>query len=360
MLDNRQTRWGVIGCGQISVDKSVPGLLAAEGARLVAVADPIAQRRALAVALAMASGVNGVRDYEKVDDLLAADDIDAVYIALPTGMHADAVAAAAKAGKAILCEKPLGRTAIEVRNMARVARDAKVPLMTAYMSRFGDPFQEAVRLLAEKRIGQVTFVSAHFSYPAMGPYPPHAPGGWRWTDAAGGGPLLDIGVYLAFGLRELLGDRIARVGAFQCNTIAPPEAAVHDTSVAWFQTDGGIPGTFAATFSHSECSITFYGTNGRLHVGNIFSQSPTGRIECVSDGVTQIFEAVGKAVLPHYENYRREFAHFSMALLNGESFRPSPSEVLDDALLLDALATPAAAGAARPVPTAAQFMEARS
>src|SRR5689334_17589307 len=110
MARNEAIRWGVIGCGQIAVDKSIPGLLHAEGARLVAVADPLPARRALATTLAAARVTADVRVYADAADLLADANVEAVYISLPTGMHADAVAMAARAGKAILCEKPLGRS----------------------------------------------------------------------------------------------------------------------------------------------------------------------------------------------------------------------------------------------------------
>ena len=164
-------------------------------------------------------------------------------------------------------------------------------------------------------------------------------------------------MYLAFGIREILDDRIARVSALQCNTVAPKEAAIHDTTVAWFQTQRGIPGTFTATFSHAECTMTFYGTRGRLDVQRIFSQSPTGRIECTAGDFHHVQETTLTPDRPHFDNYRREFEHFSQSLLKGTAFRPSPDEVLNDALLLDALGTPGKNGAVVIVPTAAEFLE---
>jgi len=158
-----EIRWGVVGCGQIAVDKSLPGLLHYKGAKLVAIADPLEARRALAIGLATERGVQGVRAFGDAAELYSDPDVDAVYISLPTGQHAQAVISAAEARKAILCEKPLGRSAEEVAGMIAAAKHYDVPLMTAYMSRFGDVFQEAKRLLQEKRIGQVTFVSANYS-----------------------------------------------------------------------------------------------------------------------------------------------------------------------------------------------------
>jgi predicted dehydrogenase len=350
-------RWGLIGCGQIAVDKSLLGLLSASGARLAALSDPLEQRRALALSAAHKAGVADVCAYEDYASLLDDANVDAVYIALPTGMHAEAVFAAAAANKAILCEKPLGRNADEVRTMASAAQAAGVPLMTAYMSRFSDVFQRAAQLLAEGAIGQITYVSCDFSYPALGPYPPGAPGGWRWTDAEGGGPLLDIGVYLAFGLRELLGERITRAGAWQCDTVAPPNLPVRDTTFACFQTASGIPGTFAATFSHKECRISFYGAKGRLDLENCFSQTPGGRVAWqTGDGYSEL-NTLGAAGLPHFDNYRREFEHFSHALLKRTSYSPSPEDALADALLLDALNHNLGASVMTPVADAKAMLE---
>lgn len=321
----KRVRWGIVGCGQIAVDKMLPAMRAAGNVELVAVADPIAERREMA----------GVDGYASHRELLADPCVEAVYIALPTGMHLEAVLAAASAKKAILCEKPLGQSVAQVAQMIEAAERNGVRLMTAYMSRFGDVFQEACRTVRAGTLGDVTFVYANFSYPALGPYPPGAPGGWRWTDPMGGGPLLDIGVYLAFGLRELLDQPITTVNARAVRTIAPDSAAVPDTNMAWILTERGIPGVFAATFSHRECRIIVYGTKGRLDLTDCFAQTPTGRLEIAVGGETIVTEA--SASLPHFENYRREIEHFSSAILNDSPYQPDPAAVLADTRLLDAL-----------------------
>lgn len=330
-------RWGVVGCGQIAVDKSIPGLLAAKDARLVAIADPLAPRRDLALALAAKAGVTGVKAHGDAAELFADPNVDAVYIALPTGDHAAAVIAAAKAKKAILCEKPMGRSAPEVREMVRAARENGVPLMTAYMSRFSDVFQKTVELIRDGAIGKVTFVTAHFSYPCLDPYPPGKPGGWRWTDPDGGGPLLDIGVYLAFGIREMLGERIAKITPVNRDTVAPAEARVFDTTAACFVTDKGTPGTFVTTFSHAALYMNFYGTKGNLTVSDCFYQTPGARLECKGRDIDFVLDTKSDPALPHFDNYRREFEHFSRALLAKTPHSPSTDDVLADALLLDTL-----------------------
>lgn len=352
--DSKTIRWGVIGCGQIAVDKSIPGLLAAKGARLTAIADPLESRRALALDLAAESGQQP-KAYADIHELLADPGIDAVYISLPTGMHKDAVIAAAEAKKAILCEKPLGNSATEVREMVRAARDNGVPLMTAYMSRFSDVFQKTKELIQGGAIGKVTFVTAHFSYPCNKYYPPGAPGGWRYTDAEGGGPLLDIGVYLAFGIREMLGERIARVAPLNCDTDAPAGSAIPDTTAAWFMTEKGTPGTIVTTFSHVALYVNFFGSKGNLTVSDCFYQTPGARLECKhDDGDVFVLDTKPDSGLAHFDNYRREFEHFSQCLLNKTPHSPSEDDVLSDALLLDALKQTAATVL---VPTPQDFLK---
>jgi D-xylose 1-dehydrogenase (NADP+, D-xylono-1,5-lactone-forming) len=314
----------MIGCGQIAVDKMLPAMLAASNVELVAVADPIAERRAL----------TDVEGYSSYHELLADSRIEAVYIALPTGMHLEAVLAAAAAKKDILCEKPLGQNVSEVARMLEAATRNGVRLMTAYMSRFSDLFQQACQTVRGGAIGEVTFCYANFSYPALGPYPPGAPGGWRWTDPNGGGPLLDIGVYLAFGLRELLDDQIGTLDARAVRTVAPANA-VADTNMAWTLTTRGVPGVFAATFSHQECRIILYGTKGKLEISDCFAQVPSGRLEVTVGGEMIVTEA--SSSLPHFDNYRREVEHFSTAILEQIPYQPDPAAALADANLLEAM-----------------------
>ena len=320
-----KTRWGIIGCGQIAIEKMLPAMLASPQVELIAVADPLPERRALAP----------VHGYEDAAQLLSDDRIDAVYIALPTALHLSGVIAAAQAKKAILCEKPLGQSVDEVQQMVATAEREGVPLMTAYMSRFGDAYQQACRAIRDGEIGSVRFVDANFSYNALRAYPTGSAGGWRWTDPLGGGPLLDIGVYLAFALRELLQDPIVHISAHALHTVAPEGAAVADSNIAWFETARGVPGVFAATFTHDECRITVYGDEGNVELSDCFAQQPTGRLVCTVGGLQRVVDASPE--LPHFEHYRREVEHFSAAIQTGAPFSPSPADALADAVLLSNL-----------------------
>ena len=336
----RTVGWGVIGCGQIACEKTIPGTLKAEGARLVAASDVLPERLDIVRDL-----TPDVRAYEDYHHLLANDEVEAVYVALPTAMHCEAVVDAAAAGKHILCEKPLAFDVTETRQMVEAARSQGVRVMTAYMSRFGDMYQKALSLLRENALGAIMLVDANFSYDAVRWYPPESPGGWRWTDPVGGGPLIDVGIYLIFAIRELLDDRLAQVSAANWSTRTSGRVQ-DDSFVAWFRTEKGVPGLLATMFTHEQQRLSILGERGHLTLREVFSQNPTGHLVCKTDEL-DIDEAVDVASVDHFEHYTREVAHFSRAILSGSPHLPSADEVLDDMKAIDAFKQSAREG--RPV-----------
>ena len=167
----------VIGSGGIARRRTIPeGLAKAAGGRLVAVydVDPQANREV--------AGQFGAVACESEEELLARKDVDAVYIATPVHLHARQAAAAAQAGKHILCEKPLGLSVAEAEAAAAACRKAGVILAVDFMMRFHAFHREARRMIEQGALGRMVFVRAQLScwYPPM-------PGAWRQDPATGGG-----------------------------------------------------------------------------------------------------------------------------------------------------------------------------
>src|SRR6185369_6145861 len=101
--------------------------------------------------------------YEDFDTLIADDLCDAVYIALPNDMHRDFAVRAARAGKHVLCEKPMAMNARDCEAMIRAARNARVKLMIAYRLHFERANLEAMRFAHAQRLGKLRFFSSDFS-----------------------------------------------------------------------------------------------------------------------------------------------------------------------------------------------------
>jgi predicted dehydrogenase len=176
-------RWGILGAAKIARTALAPAIHAAQGAQLVALAtsDP-------ARAAAFRATVPDLRvcDY---DALLAAPDIDAIYIPLPNHLHVDWTLRAIAAGKHVLCEKPMALNASDIGRLI-AARDASgLQVAEAFMVMHHPQWHRLRALLAEGAIGTLGHVEGMFTYHNTDP------ANIRNRPETGGGGLLDIGVY---------------------------------------------------------------------------------------------------------------------------------------------------------------------
>lgn len=127
---SRKINWGILGCAKIAEVRTVPGLLKASNAVLYAVAS-----RGIKKAEEMKAMYGAKEAYGSYEELLADENVEAVYIPLPNSMHAQWVEKAAKAGKHILCEKPLALNEKQARAMFEVCEENHVLLMEAFAFR---------------------------------------------------------------------------------------------------------------------------------------------------------------------------------------------------------------------------------
>jgi len=195
--------WGIIGPGKIA-NKFATAISLVEGARLGAVAS-----RDAAKAKTFSAAHGDAAIYNSYEELAAAPDIDAVYIATPHGFHAEHARLCLQKGKAVLCEKPMALSARQVNEMVETARTHRAFLMEAMWTRFL-PILEAVgKLIAEGQIGELRYVRADFGFLA-----PFNPEGRLYNMRLGGGSLLDIGIYPLFLMLHLFGkpERITATG----------------------------------------------------------------------------------------------------------------------------------------------------
>ncbi len=191
-------RWGIIGAGNVAEFKSGPALMQAPGSTVVAV-----MRRDAEKARDFAERHGVPRWYSDVDTLLADPEVDAVYVASPHHLHLAHVARAAQAGKAILCEKPVGVSTAEAQAVVAVCRAASVPLSVAYYRRHWPVAQEMRRLLADGAIGEVVQARVQLA----DQYVPDPERSWLTEpEQAGGGALANAGSHWIDLVRYLLGD----------------------------------------------------------------------------------------------------------------------------------------------------------
>ena len=196
------TRWGILSTARIN-EKLLAGAALTDEAEVVAVAS---RDQSYADAYARDHGIG--RAHGSYEALLADDDVDAVYISLPNGLHVEWSIRALEAGKHVLCEKPLSRRAVDVEAVFDTAEAVDRFCMEAFMWRHNPQTRKLTELIAGGTIGDLRLVRAAFSFPLADL------GNVRMSRELDGGSLMDVGCYCVSGAR-LLGGEPVRVTAQQ-------------------------------------------------------------------------------------------------------------------------------------------------
>ncbi len=188
-------RWGILSAANIGVKAVAPAIQASSNGRLVAVASRDVQR-----AKGLYSFAPDVQLYDSYEQLVNDPNIDAVYIPLPNGLHAEWTLQALQAGKHVLCEKPMSVTAREGKIMMDAAHEHNVLLMEAFMYRFHPQIIWAIEQANAGLIGNVRLVRASFSFDIRS-----RPDDIRLKPDLAGGALMDVGCYTVNVCRAVYG-----------------------------------------------------------------------------------------------------------------------------------------------------------
>ena len=198
-MTNR-VKWGILGVANIAVRKVIPGMQAGRWCEISAIAS-----RDLTKAKSAASQLGIPTAYGSYDELLADQEIEAVYNPLPNNLHVEWTTKAAQAGKHVLCEKPIAMNAEEALTLWNVRNQTGVKIQEAFMVLTHPQWVSTLNLIREGRIGDVCSVEGHFSYNNQDP------NNIRNIRETGGGGLMDIGCYMIFFARLIFGAEPKRV-----------------------------------------------------------------------------------------------------------------------------------------------------
>ena len=315
-MTERRLRWGVLSTANIAQKKWIPGVRRAPRQRGEVVA--LASREGGAAA-AVARELEIPRAHDSYEALLADPEVDAVYIPLPNHLHREWTIAAARAGKHVLCEKPLALTSAEAQEMVDAAAAAGVLLMEAFMYRLHPSWVAVRELLAAGRIGRLQTVQSWFSYYNDDPR------NIRNIAAAGGGALMDIGCYSVNLSRMLFGAEPERVEAA---IVRDPDQEVDVLTSALLVFPGGGTATFTcSTRSETDQRVHIYGTEGHISVGipfNIPPDRPT-HVYVTHGGEPPVAPAVERLTFETADPYGVEADAFADAVLDGARL-PTPPE----------------------------------
>ena len=224
--DERKVGYAVIGLGVISMEHFMPAVKMSQHSKITGI---VSGHRDKAERIAEQYGVpsGSIYSYEECDRMADNKDIDAVYVALPNNMHAEYTIRSAKAGKHVLCEKPMATSVADCEAMIAACRSANGKLMIAYRCHLEPTNLHAMQILREGKLGTIQAIESSFGFHA-------APRQWRLSRTmAGGGPLMDVGIYSLNACRYLAGEEPVSVEAYSSLVDKDGRFAEVEENVSW-------------------------------------------------------------------------------------------------------------------------------
>ena len=318
-------RWGILSTADIARTKVIPGIQRAERCRVVAIASRDAVRAREA---AVQAGIPAA--HASYEALLADPEVDAVYIPLPNHLHAEWAIAAARAGKHVLCEKPLALSAADAERMIEVAEAEGVRLMEAFMYRLHPSWVAVRELVASGRIGKLVAVQSWFSYFN------DDSANIRNIRAYGGGALYDIGCYCVNLSRMLFGGEPTRVEA---SIRRDPASGVDIVTSGLLEFADGVATFACSTRAEDDQRVHVYGTDGRIAIGipfNIPPDRPT-HVYLTHGGEPPVNPATETITFETADPYSVEAARFAAAILDGTPTPVPPQDAVANLRVIERL-----------------------
>jgi len=296
-------RWGILGPGRIA-----PRLVRAVAASARGEVNGVASRNAeRAAAFAAAHGIP--RSFGSYDALLAAGDVDLVYISLPNHLHAEWTVKALSAGKHVLCEKPLALTVADVDAIALAAERAGRLAVEGFMYLHHPQVLRALEMARDGTLGSLVLMNGTFSFFLTYPDDP------RVDPAKGGGSLWDVGCYPVSLSRRIAGEEPDGIHAFA----GFDDRGVDRTFIGQLHFPSGLLAQFDCGFAAPDRErIEIVGSDASIVLDSPFLPEPDGPAPSLT--IWRGREATSVDV-PSLDQYAAEVENLTAAILDGASPR---------------------------------------
>jgi len=326
-------RIAVVGLGWFGREIAIPGIERADHCELGAV---VSGDREKAERVAAESGADSALTYDEYADGAGTDAYDAVYVVTPNALHLPHVETAADHGKHVICEKPLEATADRAREVVSVCEDAGVTLMTAYRMQATRSVRWVRDRIGAGVVGDPVQVHGEFSFDLLADGDPDQ---WRLDpDMAGGGALVDIGVYPLNTARFLLDADPVAVGADTVEN--PPHFDGVDEHVAFQLSfpDGATASCTASYGASAANRLSVLGTEGRIVLEPVFDVDADRTITVERDGSSVSVDAAEPSEVAE------EFDYFATGALTGMEIEPDGADGVVDVEVIEAVYESAESG----------------
>jgi predicted dehydrogenase len=327
----RKIGYALCGLGSLSSNQIAPALQTTQFARLAGIITG-SPKKAKAWQVRYKLPDHCVYSYDTMAKLADNPDIDVVYVVTPNGLHADHTIAAAKAGKHVLCEKPMEVSSEKCQQMIAACKAAGKQLAIGYRLHFEPNNLECMRLAREKVFGDLKLIEAGFGF-AIGD-----PQQWRLKkELSGGGPLMDVGIYALQAMRYISGEEPLSVIA-TASTIDKEKFRDIEETISWqLKFPSGLLGSGLTTYRVNGINrYTAHGESGSFGMEPAYSYH---RLQGKrSDG--QLIQ------LPDLDQFALQMDDFAKCILENRPTRVPGEEGLRDIKIMMAIYESARTGKA--------------
>ncbi|XZE36763.1 Gfo/Idh/MocA family protein [Pirellulaceae bacterium SH501] len=318
---NRKLGVALVGLGNLSTNQIAPALAKTKHCQLAAI---VTGTPAKEKAWSEKYGVkqDHIYNYERFDKIASDDTVDLVYVVLPNSMHHEFTIRAAKAGKHVLCEKPMANTAQECREMIAACRAADRMLAIGYRCQFEPHHLKMMEMAKGKSFGDIRMIEAGFGFKIGDPTQ------WRLKrELAGGGALMDVGIYALQACRGITGEEPVSITAQETKTDAKKFAEV-DESITWLmQFASGTQAYCSTSYNFNGLNrVQAFGSDGYIKLDPAFSYSGI-RMETSKE----------KIDLGQTDHFAAEMDDFAQCILERRPSKVSGEEGLKDLLAIEAI-----------------------
>jgi predicted dehydrogenase len=324
---DRQRRIGycMVGLGRISMQHFMPACKASERSEVTAL---VSGHRDKAEKMAAEYNVPtaSIYSYDNYDEIANNKLIDAVYIALPNSMHAEYTIRAAKAGKHVLCEKPMATSVEDSRAMIDACKAANKKLMIAYRCPYKPTNMRAIQLIREGKLGKIQAIESANGFNIR-------PGEWRVNrKLAGGGPMMDVGIYSLNACRYLTGEEPLHVEGYSSVVDRDGRFDEVEENLSWtMMFPSGIVASCNTTYGANMPGFyRVHGSKGWLHVEPAFGYQEQ-YLKAQIQGEPPIDEP---NTTRDPSQFVREADHFAQCILENREPKTNGEEGLRDMQLM--------------------------
>jgi predicted dehydrogenase len=258
---DRPLGYAIVGLGSYGLKVIIPQFVNCAHSRLVAVVsgDPDKAKR---VAAEHGLPARSIYSYANFDTIRDNPDVDIVYVCLPNSMHAEYVIRAAKAGKHVMCEKPMAVSVAKCEAMIAACKTANRKLMIGYRCHFEPYNLEAMRLARTGAAGKIRYVRSEHGFVQSNP------SAWRLKRAlSGGGSLMDMGIYSLQAARYMTGEEPIAVTARESTDRRDPRFTEVEDIIDWtLEFPSGAIASCQSMYSANQNHILLMGDKGRVEL----------------------------------------------------------------------------------------------